>query len=616
MFDIKISPIALVITIFLGLSVGADIIPVSLEKKEELMDLTKGGIPAEISFASQESFLTNRDWAPAAIHLTGGFSNLNVIGLGLNIAHSDYKYVDFSRSGTGISNEWGSIHSQHLPHPNDDLAWERFFKYLDFINPRYVRIGTNLTFWEPKNDNNDPYKTNNEGFVWGDRFSTNSNAGTEQHKLYLVALHRLLGHLDDKGVYVQIANWTLGGDTFAERVNEKAKIWLSRRIQAGEDIPAVEAHHDEPYDIAELTESLAAIVHYLRVTSGHESVKAISVFNEPEVIVSPWARANGVTPELYQARIYKSLKHQLQSKGVGSLVDIVGFDGAGLYASGFGSDRNRVGKLLRYSEGAVGVVGLHNYTSDLNYKGLGPYEHNLQGTVQSHLIDHLLTPVLRDIKQFGGEQKVIFGELGTSAYPVGGDRADSQQVKQRIHNAEASISLLNKGVKGIGFWTLNDNNHSKWRLLTYPYPDTSFRDRADYSKVIAQKESFYPIALMTKFIKKGSDVMSSSVTGGIDGYGEARVSASIFYNRGKHTVLIVNTDEVARAVTIKGLKKNLLGMYVSESEYQQIYSMGVIDTRKGFMVKPSSITVLTDQPPGTTTVLADENSSAHSCEGE
>ena len=62
--------------------------------------------------------------------------------------------------------------------------------------------------------------------------------------MYLRALHRLLEKFDDTGAYMQITNWRLGRDTFAELVNGKPRFG-SAKVHQGKMI-CDEAISDEP----------------------------------------------------------------------------------------------------------------------------------------------------------------------------------------------------------------------------------------------------------------------------------------------------------------------------------------------------------------------------------
>ena len=613
-----------------------------------LIDLTNHGRPADLDYRAKKpefgrlyktkSLSNQRNLASESISqkadpgemetiatITTNVTNANIVGIGINIAHSDYHYVSYG-DNKEISQEWGP-HSQHLPHPDDDIAWKRYYRMLDFIDPQFVRIGTSTSLFEPKNDDNDPNHINPDGFVWGPNFETNSIVGKKQHLMYLRALHRLLEKFDDTGAYVQITNWRLGRDTFAELVNGKPQIWLSNKVHQGQNISADEAISDEPYDINEFTENIAATLDYLINKSGHNSIQAVSVLNEPEGMIGDIAKAKGITPEAYLAQIYNSLHLQLKSVSLDQKVDIIGFDGSGLWFSQSGFDSNRAGKLISLTGNAVGAIGLHNYTSDFDYKAPGPYasfggeggrEEHLQGSIQEHLIDNLVTPIQRDIASSNKDIKILFGELGSHSYPANLEGSDDnfsggQSFLQRLHNAEATIKLLNVGVKGIAFWTLNANTHKKWRALTYPYQSTRDASQNNYSVPITQPETFYPLALLTKFVKKGSDVYNVELEGGVDSQGKQRIHISQIRNQNKITFLIVNDDTQERSIRFDNFSADLLGLYVSESQHQKIYNMGTLNPSEGFILPPQSLMVLTNRDGESSTVYNIEENYSEDC---
>ena len=80
--------------------------------------------------------------------------NPAVIGGGVNFAFSGHCYIHFPTGG-----EWGKIHSQHLPYPDDAAEWESFKRLMDYAGFQSVRLEVGVTQWEPVNDDGDPHNS-------------------------------------------------------------------------------------------------------------------------------------------------------------------------------------------------------------------------------------------------------------------------------------------------------------------------------------------------------------------------------------------------------------------------------------------------------------------------
>ena len=93
----------------------------------------------------------------------------NLLGIGVNMGHSDYRYCEFRDEfyAQPPAGEWGVLHSQPFPFPQDEAEWANWFELFDFCNFQWVRVGTHYVWWEPENDNDDPQAMNqDDGFIW------------------------------------------------------------------------------------------------------------------------------------------------------------------------------------------------------------------------------------------------------------------------------------------------------------------------------------------------------------------------------------------------------------------------------------------------------------------
>jgi hypothetical protein len=122
---------------------------------------------------------------------------------------------------------------------------------------------------------------------------------------------------------------------------------------------------------------------------------------------------------------------------------------------------------------------------------------------------------------------------------------------------------------------------------------------------VPDKTNYYPLALLMKYIKRGSDIVSTEVNGLRDENGVPRVFATTATLDKDVTILLVNDSESPAMVKLKGVegKQRLRRHYVTNDSHDRINSgetMASVATT--ITLPPQSITVLTTYSYGSETV--------------
>lgn len=502
--------------------------------------------------------------------------NPAVIGGGVNFAFSDFNYINFRSGG-----EWGDIHSQHLPCPDDKKEWASFMRLMDYAGFQYVRLGVGVTQWEPVNDDSDPNHLNlQSGFVFSPGFAAAHPEVDANNRIYMDLMYRLLDHWDQRRMFVVLGNWWAGPDTFCP----KGDNWLLMHDKDGKQLSHMDRTTLNVANLEEFTESLAAIMVHLKRNKGYHCVKGISFMNEPEQMTDYCATL---------ARVYKSLGAQLRRHGVRDDVSIQSFDGAIFWTREEGSVSNGVARLLRVADADIDIISVHDYHSIFEYQkkaGL-PEAH---GTILDNAVGKILSPALEQIREADSDRQiepVVFGEFGTCALTRGDTRVDpanDTRYEQRLCCAESLIQLLNHGAKAVAFWVYNNNHHAYWRMLTF--------DPADRRHFVPEPANFYPLALAMKYIVSGSDIVSSRVDGCVDAQGHPRVFLAAARKANDITLLWVNDSDSPARVEVAGLPagKPLRHHRVTATTHDRIVFVGERAANEATVnLMPRSIEVLT-----------------------
>lgn len=509
--------------------------------------------------------------------------NSNIIGPGVNFDFSSMIPINLL---TG--EEWAGIRSQHIPFTllmskeEEEKAWNDYFKLVDFMDFKYVRMSVSLTQWEPVNDNNDPHSTDFEnGFVFSPGHREKHPGVDENNYLYMEAMYKILDHFEKTGKYVIIANWDRGAANFCPNNDN----WMSKKKPDGSSYDFTVRDQLYVNDLEEYTESLAAIMYHLKAEKKYDCVKGISFWNEPEGLND---YENVLTD------VYNSLGAQLNRLGIRDKVLIQAYDGSVFWNNSKGWVDDQVSRMLPKCGNNMDIISIHDYFSRMDYLENEP-DGITHGTLSNFQLPKLINPAVSQASADGKDRIVVMGELGTFAFG-GNVETHEKGFPLQLHNAEAIISGLDHGVKGFGNWIFNQPYHNYYSMLEV--------GKENYRDFTPDSVNYYPTALYTKYIQRGSDVVKATVSGLSDEKGQ-RVHCTAVKKGNDITVLLVNDASVGATVKLIGLpKKTFRYHYVTNGKTDRIYPGISFDAAKSDEVslRPQSITVLTTYTYGTQTV--------------
>ncbi|MBE6903644.1 MAG: hypothetical protein E7480_03455 [Ruminococcaceae bacterium] len=511
--------------------------------------------------------------------------NSNIIGPGVNFDFSCMVPVNLE---TGA--EWENVRSQHIPYTfkltekEAKKEWDNYFKLIDFMDFKYVRMSVSISQWEPVNDNNDPHNTDfKNGFVFSPGYEKKHPEVSKNNFLYMEAMYKILDHFEKTGKYVVLANWDRGGGEYCP----DGQNWLSLKKPDGSDYGLSDRDRLYVTDLEEYTESMAAIMYHLKVEKGYNCVKGISFWNEPEGLIDY---------ENVLASVYNSLGAQLRRLGIRDKVLIQAFDGATFWNNEKGWVDDQVSRLISKCGDNMDIISLHDYFSRMDYLKNTP-DGITHGTLSDFQLPRLINPAVTQAKADGKDRIVVMGELGTFAFGGNVETRD-KNYKLQLHNAEAIISGLNNGVKAFGNWIYNLVYHKYYAMLDVG------KNRFNEREFSPDDINYYPTSLYTKYIKSGSDVVKTSVSGLKDSNGQ-RVHCVTVKKGDDVTVLLVNDASRAASVKLQGLpSKTFYHHYVYNGKTDRIYPGINYEPAKNneIFLRPQSITVLTTYSYGTQTV--------------
>lgn len=292
-------------------------------------------------------------------------------------------------------------------------------------------------------------------------------------------------------------------------------------IQPWFSIDGLEApENSAPKDITAYANAYAALLEYLTDEKGYTNIKYVSVANEPELNDF---ESNSIDNDYtYYVNTAKALYSAINTKALD--IELLGFDGA--------SDANKSllfgNSLLTANHSEFGLYGIHTYE---NY-----------AKASSNLTAFMnMLPLGKSIwlTEFNGGKNY--------------DVSPSGQM-----NLAANL-----GYKSALYWMLNDiygedpldtesqNIGSASGLWNEPYENATV------------KNNFYELGLWMRYVKPGSDVLSSTVD-------SDKIRSTVFKNGEDYTVIVENDTLSAESVTVN------FGENINKTFYKHIYSYGSI----------------------------------------
>lgn len=348
-----------------------------------------------------------------------------VHGAEINIT---YGQTLFSFKGLG----WNIITS---PYDESGYNWTMIEKTFDKMDMEFARVGVSIDNW----------RTNQTHY----NFETMSMRG----------LYRFLEYADDHNIYVLIGNWNTGGRFGTEKnwwlseichldpENESGRWFIPHWCCGGQSGP----WHDHPYDEDEFAESIAVLINHLKNVKGFESVKYVSIWNEPNLFYIPHCNSsvhvNGTSllcddktyPEDFVI-LYKKLREHMESYNLTD-VEIVGNEHSGDWMAmddiGYTLSSVVEGKAI---DNYIDYVSFHHYNDTF---GTGGPTSQAKSQVYGNDPD-------------GVKEKIILGEMGSSGASI---QRPLDTVSKRFDNSfisvKKTIAEMKQGAFAVARWGYN-----------------------------------------------------------------------------------------------------------------------------------------------------------------
>ncbi len=432
-----------------------------------------------------------------------------------------------------------------------DNAW---FKLLEWSGCHTARHSWNTFYIETQNDNNDPFSYNWSAFNLDNQYKS--------------VLERT-DPLEKLGIDYFLCNWDSGGWW--------QDCWMGPKGQF-------------PYNVDEVGETNAALVHLMHQNGGHPHFKGISLQNEPD---GAYHNPDG-TLDWYPARkfwtLIKSADQHLKDLGERNTVQILGPETSGPITN----DLNHI-NMLKENGTILDAVSDHLYQW---FYGGFDYA-NPQKCIGNTAVPYY-TKLKTDLKAlYGHDVPVFLGEY--SGRINSGQLSPSEIYDDNVMNSELAIRLMNVGVGGFMQWwfaTTSLNNAEPWL--------NALTDDATYS-LKPQASVYYPHAVIARYVGKNWDVMGQTTTGGTDTNNIQRLFTAVLKNpaTADMTILAVNDDFISRNISISlaGVSGNpiLHNVFVTGPVPDGLHQNSDITLSGGtatVSLPPRSVTALTTMPVG------------------
>lgn len=412
------------------------------------------------------------------------------------------------------------------------------------------RVGVMPQWWEPYNDNDDPYVINDNGLTW-DSYD-------------MLSLYKVLDLAEDTGAEVNLVLWGCPIGASLSTGGKKIK-FLGRHFLADEGTFWVTG----PANPEEFAENFVALLHHLIVDKKYTCVKEITPFNEPESRV--------VDIDKYVA-CFKAIDRRLKKMGLRKKVQMVASDNIGRNISFL---QQCADKLRKEAD----VFSSHTYNFGYNSSDEDIFKWEDNNCAYSKGKPHI-------VAEFGSN---VPRQTDIDAYERG------------VLLCRLAIDFLNAGANGVSYWTLNDHyrnvessyaNMQKlglWRYINDVYKSESFYSSATEDYYV--RPQYYAYSLLTRFVRRGDKVYPLSMEQ------KALSGIALLHTDKTWSYLFANGTENPCSIDLfpnhKAKKELYVYKYTKEtvpSRGNQIQQSGILSPSKEkyhFMLSPNSVTVLT-----------------------
>ncbi len=319
-------------------------------------------------------------------------------------------------------------------------------------------------WFEPVNDNNDPFTANPDGFTWDTIEMQSLYAVLDMAQEMDATVVLVIWGCPSSNTFVDKSNPVLGQKYF--NCSDKVTNWVNA-----------------PKDNDEFAENFSVLVKYLIEEKGYTCVKEVTPFNEPD---------GNVCESGQYALIVKAMDERFRKDGIRDKVKFNLSDN---------TDCRRF-YLKETVENVSEYADLYN-----SHTYMCGYE-----TPNSYALEWERENV-KVVEKTG--KKHFVGEFGSNQCVGASRQTDINWYKRGVLIARNAINFLNAGASGTSYWGLIDQYYNLdadyqqmqqlglWRYMKSAYkPEDIENFDVDYQP----RPHYYSYSLLTRFVRKGDYV--------------------------------------------------------------------------------------------------------------
>lgn len=354
-----------------------------------------------------------------------------------------------------------------------------------------VRMMICPEWFEPQNDNDDPFSSDPEGFSF-------ENEEMRCLFAYLDVCQRL-------GVEVNLTWWC------AQTLDGRG--WLS--------FPGVSDWASAPNDLEEMAENISYLLRYLCEEQEYTCVKGLILQNEPSY---SFQTAEGKVDFDYYVEYYRKVKARLDQEGLSEKILLIGSD-----------DAQNLPWFQRSYTALKDICGAFE-------------SHNYAWSYDAPALDLLVQDFVKERVEYAPDRPFFFGEFGDGSNQGAYSAGSVDTYGRGIYIASVAVNAFKAGATGLSYWPLHDvyyymgnpddgNNGGLMSMGLMGYPeDGQWRYRPTY----------YAWGLLCNYAPMGAQIYD------ITGENGSVIDAVALKSReGRWSIFCVNRSAASQAVQIQ-----------------------------------------------------------------
>lgn len=323
-------------------------------------------------------------------------------------------------------------------------------------------------WWEPFNDNDDPFNTDFDKFHW--------------NTVEMQSLCQILDLAQKNGIWVCLVLW--GSQPGTSMIDESlsAKEYFMTEKNAKTWVAPPE--NDE-----EMGENFAALVKWLIDEKGYTCIKEITPFNEPDGNVCEFGHYN---------RICRALDNHFKRLGIRNKV---------MFNLSDNTDTRRF-FLKNCTDSLSDVADIFN--SHTYIFGYETHNDTIMKWEKANVA----------LAKAAGKSHIV-GEFGSNQCVGATRQKDIDFYLRGVFISRLALDFFNAGACGISYWSLIDQYYNRnaslsqmqqlglWRYLKDTYAGTpNFSEIKDDYQV---RKQYYAYSMLTKYIRPGSEIFPMEI---------------------------------------------------------------------------------------------------------